>query len=40
MCQNGANGMAKDGMNYMDILTKFYHDITIENIYNEEKAAE
>ena len=40
MCQNGANGMAKAGMNYVDILTKFYHDITIENIYNEEKAAE
>lgn len=40
MCQNGANGMAKAGMNYIDILTKFYHDITIENIYNEEKAAE
>lgn len=38
MCQNGANGMAKSGMNYVDILTKFYHDITIENIYNEEKA--
>ena len=38
MCQNGANGMAKAGMNYVDILTKFYHDITIENIYNEEKA--
>lgn len=40
MCQNGANGMAKAGMNYVDILTKFYHDISIENIYNEEKAAE
>ncbi len=37
MSQNGANGMAKSGMKYMDILMKFYHDITIENIYNEEK---
>ncbi len=37
MSQNGANGMAKAGMNYVDILTKFYHDIEIENIYNEEK---
>ncbi|MEY8390059.1 SpoIID/LytB domain-containing protein [Lachnospiraceae bacterium 45-W7] len=37
MSQNGANGMAKAGMKYMDILMKFYHDITIENIYNEEK---
>lgn len=37
MSQNGANGMAKSGMNYVDILMKFYHDITIENIYNEDK---
>lgn len=37
MSQNGANGMAKAGMNYVDILTTFYHDIEIENIYNEEK---
>lgn len=37
MSQNGANGMAKAGMNYVDILTKFYHDIEIENIYNEEE---
>ncbi len=37
MSQNGANGMAKAGMNYVDILTRFYHDIEIENIYNEEK---
>lgn len=36
MSQNGANGMAKAGMNYMDILMKFYTGITIENIYNEE----
>lgn len=35
MSQNGANGMAKSGMSYVDILMKFYHDITIENIYNE-----
>lgn len=40
MCQNGANGMAKAGMNYVEILTKFYHDIKIENIYNEEKTTE
>ncbi len=37
MSQNGANGMAKAGMKYVDILMKFYHGITIENIYNEEK---
>lgn len=37
MSQNGANGMAKAGMSYVDILTKFYHDISIENIYNEGK---
>ena len=37
MSQNGANGMAKAGMKYMDILTQFYHNITIENIYNEDK---
>lgn len=36
MSQNGANGMAKAGMKYMDILMKFYHNITIENVYNEE----
>ncbi len=34
MCQNGANGMAKAGMKYTEILSKFYKDITIENIYN------
>lgn len=33
MSQNGANGMAKAGMSYMDILMKFYSGITIENIY-------
>lgn len=37
MSQNGANGMAKAGMNYVDILMKFYHDISIENIYNEDE---
>ena len=36
MSQNGANGMAEAGMNYVDILMKFYQNITIENIYNEE----
>lgn len=36
MSQNGANGMAKEGMSYIEILMKFYQDITIENIYNEE----
>ncbi|MCI8483702.1 MAG: SpoIID/LytB domain-containing protein [Lachnospiraceae bacterium] len=36
MSQNGSNGMAKEGMNYVEILMKFYHDISIENIYNEE----
>lgn len=35
MSQNGANGMAKAGMKYVDILMKFYHGISIENIYNE-----
>ncbi len=34
MCQNGANGMAKEGMRYTEILGKFYHEISIENIYN------
>lgn len=33
MSQNGANGMAKAGMTYVDILMKFYQGITIENIY-------
>lgn len=33
MSQNGANGMAKIGMSYIDILMKFYQGITIENIY-------
>ena len=33
MSQNGANGMAKAGMSYIDILMKFYKGITIENIY-------
>ncbi len=37
MSQNGANGMAKAGINYVDILMKFYHDISIENIYNEDE---
>lgn len=36
MSQNGANGMAKSGMNYVEILMKFYQGISIENIYNEE----
>ena len=36
MSQNGSNGMAKAGMNYMEILMKFYQGITIENIYNGE----
>ncbi|MEY8515555.1 SpoIID/LytB domain-containing protein [Lachnospiraceae bacterium 29-84] len=34
MCQNGADGMAKAGMGYVEILMKFYQGITIENIYN------
>lgn len=29
MSQYGANGMAKDGYNYKDILTHYYNDITI-----------
>lgn len=29
MSQNGANGMAKSGMNYEDILQYFYNDITL-----------
>lgn len=32
MSQNGANGMAKAGMNYLDILNYFYQDIKIETI--------
>lgn len=36
MSQNGANGMAKAGKSYTDILMKFYQGITIENIYNGE----
>lgn len=35
MSQNGANGMAKVGMTYTEILMKYYSNITIENIYNE-----
>lgn len=34
LSQNGANGMAKEGFIYTDILQKFYHNIQIENIYN------
>ncbi len=34
LSQNGANGMAKAGLTYVDILQKFYQNITIENIYN------
>ena len=34
MSQNGANGMAKAGMAYTDILMKYYNGINIENIYN------
>ncbi len=33
MSQNGANGMAKAGFTYRDILQTFYQNITIENIY-------
>ena len=32
MSQNGANGMAKAGMGYQDILNYFYQDITVETI--------
>lgn len=32
MSQNGANGMAKAGMNYEDILNYFYQDIKIQDI--------
>ena len=32
MSQNGANGMAKAGMGYQDILNYFYRDITVETI--------
>lgn len=32
MSQNGANGMAKSGMNYEDILHYFYNDITLTTI--------
>lgn len=34
LSQNGANGMAKAGLTYTDILHKFYQNITIDNIYN------
>lgn len=37
MSQNGANGMAKEGFTYTDILQKFYQNITIENVYNGQK---
>jgi stage II sporulation protein D len=30
MCQYGANGMAKEGKNYKDILTHYYSGVTIE----------
>ena len=32
MSQNGANGMAKAGMGYLDILNYFYQNITVETI--------
>lgn len=34
LSQNGANGMAKAGFTYVDILQKFYQNIQIKNIYN------
>ncbi len=37
MSQNGANGMAKEGLTYRDILQKFYQNITIENIYQRQE---
>ena len=40
LSQNGANGMAKAGLTYVDILQKFYQNITIENIYNSPEAAQ
>lgn len=36
LSQNGANGMAKAGFTYTDILQKFYQDIVLENIYNSQ----
>ena len=33
MSQNGAGNMAKEGYSYTDILTLFYEDCTIEQIY-------
>ncbi len=36
MSQNGANGMAKDGKNFEEILNFFYQDIKIEDIWEME----
>ncbi len=40
MSQNGANGMAKAGLTYTEILQKFYQNVTIENIYNNRSEKE
>lgn len=33
MCQYGANGMAKEGRNYQDILTYYYTGVALKNIF-------
>ena len=35
MSQNGAQGMAKDGMGYEEILKFFYEGVTVETISQE-----
>ena len=39
MSQNGANGLAKTGMNYQDILHFFYKDISITSLTEKSEFA-
>ncbi|SET18580.1 stage II sporulation protein D [Anaerobranca gottschalkii] len=34
MCQYGANGLAKKGYNYKDIINYYYTDVELENLHN------
>ena len=39
MSQNGANGLAKTGMNYQDILHFFYKDVSITSLTEKSEFA-
>ena len=40
MSQNGANGLAKTGMNYQDILHFFYKDVSITSLTEKSEFAD